>query len=135
MTTTNKEFNARNGALIGTTCTNYAQVLGSTTGNAITIAAQGADTDISICLVPKGSGTVNVSSSFIGGAGITTVGTITTGTWCSAIGAVNGTNITNLNAANLTGTLASAVTSSSLTQVGTITTGTWAGSLGAINGN
>ena len=68
-------------------------------------------------------------ASAVTSSSLTAVGTITTGTWCSAIGVVNGTNITNLNAANLTGTLASGVTSSSLTAVGTITTGTWAGAI------
>lgn len=41
---------------------NYLQVTGSATGNATTISAQGSDTNVSINLTAKGTGTVNVSS-------------------------------------------------------------------------
>jgi hypothetical protein len=53
-----KEFNVKHGALIGTNNANYVQILGSASGNSVAINAQGTDTDISISLVPKGTGTV-----------------------------------------------------------------------------
>ena len=55
-----KEFNVKHGALIGTNNANYIQVMGSASGNSVAINAIGSDTDISISLVPKGNGTVNV---------------------------------------------------------------------------
>ena len=101
MTTTSKEFNARNGALIGTSSANYLQLLGNTAGNAVTIAAQGTDTNININLLPKGTGIVNLPTSFVGQTSITTVGTITTGTWCGTLGAISGANLTNITASTL----------------------------------
>lgn len=69
---------------------------------------------------------------------ITSVGTITTGTWSGSFGAVSGANLTSLNATNLSsGTVASARISGSytgITGVGTVTTGTWSGSFGAVSG-
>jgi hypothetical protein len=69
---------------------------------------------------------------------ITSVGTITTGTWSGLFGSVSGANLTSLNATNLSsGTVASARISGSytgITGVGTITTGTWSGSFGAVSG-
>ena len=73
------------------------------------------------------SGTVptgRVSGSY---AGITGVGTITTGTWSGLFGAVSGANLTTLNASNLSsGTVASARISGSytgITGVGTLSAG------------
>jgi hypothetical protein len=65
MATTNREFNAKNGALIGTNSANYLQLLGATTGNSVSINAVGADENINISLVPKGTGTINFSSTGI----------------------------------------------------------------------
>ena len=69
---------------------------------------------------------------------ITSVGTITTGTWSGLFGAVSGANLTTLNASNLSsGTVASARISGSytgITGVGTITNGTWSGSFGSVSG-
>ena len=62
MSTSLKEFNAKNGALIGTTLPNYLQLLGGDTGNAVSIRAQGTDTNISIALIPKGNGTIAIPS-------------------------------------------------------------------------
>ena len=55
MTINNTAFNARNGALIGTSSANYFQLLGSASGNAIQLNALGSDTNISITLNPKGN--------------------------------------------------------------------------------
>ena len=51
--------------------------------------------------------------------GITGVGTISTGTWSGSFGAVTGANLTNLTAANLTGTIPSTVLVNSTVYVGT----------------
>ena len=50
---------------------------------------------------------------------LATVGTITTGTWSGLFGAVSGANLTNLTAANLTGTIPSAVLGNSTHYIGT----------------
>ena len=50
---------------------------------------------------------------------LATVGTITTGTWSSSFGAVSGANLTSLTAANLTGTIPSAILGNSTVYVGT----------------
>ena len=63
MAITNKEFNVKHGAIIGSNNTNYIQVMGSATNNAVSISALGGDTNISISLIPKGTGTVNVPST------------------------------------------------------------------------
>ena len=62
MTIKTTEFNARNGALIGTSNANYLQLLGNTSGNAVQLNALGSDANISITLNPKGTGTVNIPS-------------------------------------------------------------------------
>ena len=49
---------------------NYAQVTGGSTGNAVTVSAQGSDTNVSINLTPKGTGSVNVSTTAIIGANV-----------------------------------------------------------------
>jgi hypothetical protein len=64
---------------------------------------------------------------------LTTVGTIASGTWSGSFGAVSGANLTNLTAANLSGTIASAV-QDNITRTGTVTSGTWSGSFGAVSG-
>jgi hypothetical protein len=50
---------------------------------------------------------------------LATVGTITSGTWSASFGAVSGANLTNLTAANLTGTIPSAVLANSTVNIGT----------------
>ena len=50
---------------------------------------------------------------------LATVGTITSGTWSGSFGAVSGANLTNLTAANLTGTIPSAVLGNSTVYIGT----------------
>lgn len=53
------------------------------------------------------------------GSSLTSVGTITSGTWSASFGAVSGANLTNLTAGNLTGTIPSTVLSNSTVYVGT----------------
>jgi hypothetical protein len=55
---------------------NYANVTGGTTGNAVTISAAGSDSNISIALTPKGSGTVNVASNVFANSIFSTTETI-----------------------------------------------------------
>jgi hypothetical protein len=50
---------------------------------------------------------------------LTSVGTITSGTWSGSFGAVSGANLTSLTAGNLSGTIPSAVLGNSTTYVGT----------------
>jgi hypothetical protein len=44
---------------------------------------------------------IDISSSYVGQTSITTLGTITTGTWSGLFGAVSGANLTNITAANI----------------------------------
>jgi trimeric autotransporter adhesin len=72
MTVTTKEFNARHGALIGTMSANYVKVsgaaaTGTATPNAISIEAVGSDTNISINLIPKGTGVVTLPATGLNG--------------------------------------------------------------------
>ena len=50
---------------------------------------------------------------------LTSVGTITSGTWSGSFGAVSGANLTNLTAGNLSGTIPSAVLGNSTVYIGT----------------
>ena len=63
--------------------------------------------------------TVDISSAYVGQTSLTTTGTVTTGTWSGAFGAVSGANLTSLTAANLTGTIPSAVLGNSTHYLGT----------------
>ena len=62
---------------------------------------------------------VDISSAYVGQNTITTTGTINTGTWSGAFGAVSGANLTSLTAGNLAGTIPSAVLGSSTHYLGT----------------
>jgi hypothetical protein len=52
---------------VATTSTpvNYLQVAGNTTGNSPILSAQGSDTNVGINIVPKGSGSVNITSTLL----------------------------------------------------------------------
>lgn len=59
---------------------------------------------------------IDISASYIGQSSITTVGTISTGTWSGLFGAVTGANLTNLTAANISaGTAGINITGNSAT--------------------
>ena len=111
------------------TTANIASALPSATTNQLYVGTGSAGAAAVSSVLPSG---VTTSS-------LTSVGTITSGTWSGSFGAVSGANLTNLTAANissgtasinitgtapagtLTGTtLASGVTASSLTSVGTL---------------
>lgn len=53
------------------------------------------------------------------GSSLTSVGTITSGTWSGSFGAVSGANLTSLTAGNLSGTIPSAVLGNSNVNIGT----------------
>jgi hypothetical protein len=81
-----------------TSAVNYLTVTGSTTGNAPTITAAGSDTNISISLVPKGTGTVTATTLTLGGATIGTNALAVTGTAdfsgaVTAVGLGSSTNV------------------------------------------
>ena len=63
--------------------------------------------------------TVDISSAYVGQSTITTTGTVTSGTWSGAFGAVSGANLTLLTAGNLAGTIPSAVLGNSTHYLGT----------------
>jgi hypothetical protein len=64
------------------------------------------------------SGTL-VNSAVTTLSSLTSVGTISTGTWSGSFGAVTGANLTNLTAGNLSGTIPSAVLGNSTHYIGT----------------
>lgn len=64
------------------------------------------------------SGTL-VNSAVTTLSSLSSVGTITTGTWSGLFGAVSGANLTNLTAGNLTGTIPSTVLGNSSLYIGT----------------
>ena len=61
----------------------------------------------------------NTLGSAIVTSSLTTVGTITSGTWSGSFGAVSGANLTNLTAGNLSGTIPSGVLANSTVYIGT----------------
>lgn len=69
------------------------------------------------------NGTSVLSATTLGSgvtaSSLTSVGTITSGTWSGSFGAVSGANLTNLTAGNLSGTIPSGVLGNSTTYVGT----------------
>jgi len=69
------------------------------------------------------NGTSVLSATTLGsgvtGSSLTSVGTITTGTWSGSFGAVSGANLTSLTAGNLSGTIPSAVLGNSSVFIGT----------------
>ena len=69
----------------------------------------------------NGTSVLNATTlgSGVTASSLTSVGTITSGTWSASFGAVSGANLTNLTAANLTGTIPSAVLGNSSVNIGT----------------
>ena len=89
-------------------------VLGTLTGttiNAATIGNSGAALTGTLS-----SGTQNNITS---ATGITTMGNVTSGTWSATLGAVSAANLTNIPAAQLSGTIPSAVLGNSTHYIGT----------------
>jgi hypothetical protein len=72
------------------------------------------------------NGTSVLSSTTLGSgvtsSSLTSVGTITSGTWSGSFGAVSGANLTNLTAGNLSGTIPSTVMGNSSSTTGTTVT-------------
>ena len=78
-----------------------------TAGQVLVGSGTGAITSTSTANLKSSLGLNNVEntalSTWAGSTNITTLGTITTGTWSGLFGAVTGANLTNLTAANITG--------------------------------
>jgi len=70
-------------------------------------------------VAPAGTLTGTTLASGVTASSLTSVGTITSGTWSGLFGAVSGANLTSLTAGNLTGTIPSAVLGASTVYVGT----------------
>jgi hypothetical protein len=68
---------------------------------------------------PAGTLTGPTLASAVVYSSLTSVGTVTSGTWSSGFGAVSGANLTNLSAGNLTGTIPSTVLGNSALYIGT----------------
>ena len=99
---------------------------------AIAIGSAGAPITFNGALGTPSSGTLTNTTGFpaanlagtalpsaIVTSSLTSVGTITTGTWSGLFGAVSGANLTNLTAGNLSGTIPSGVLGNSTLYVGT----------------
>ena len=107
---------------IGTDALTFTQFSGAgaiDAGNGLTktgstINVVGAADRISVA-----ADSIDIASTYVGQSTITTVGTITTGTWSSAFGAVSGANLTGLTAGNLSGTIPSGVLGNSTVYIGT----------------
>ena len=92
------------------------QLLGNLTYNGLfNLPISGAAYQIS------GTSVLNATTlgSGVTASSLTSVGTISSGTWSGSFGAVSGANLTNLTAGNLSGTIPSAVLGNSTLYVGT----------------
>ena len=96
--------------------------LGTTTINSVTTSLLGNLT-IATGKAYQINGVNILTSTALGSSvvssSLTSVGTITSGTWSGSFGAVSGANLTNLTAANLTGTIPSSVLGNSSVFIGT----------------
>ena len=63
MAVLNRDFNVPSGIIVGAKKDNFLHLHGADTGNSVSIVADGTDANISITLVPKGIGTVNIPTS------------------------------------------------------------------------
>jgi len=88
------------------------------TGRTINGTTFDGSTNITITAA-AGTLTGTTLNATVTGSSLTSVGTITSGTWSGSFGAVSGANLTNLTAANLTGTIPSAVLGNSSHFIGT----------------
>ena len=86
------------------------------TGN---VGASGATFNYGYFTNLTGTLQTTAQNTITSASALATVGTITTGTWSGLFGAVSGANLTSLTAANLTGTIPSAILGNSTVYVGT----------------
>ena len=86
-----------------------------TTGRFTTVTA----TSISAGTIGNSGATLTGTLSTAAQTNITSVGTVTSGTWSASFGAVSGANLTSLTAGNLSGTIPSGVLGNSTHYIGT----------------
>lgn len=122
--TVNKNTTFNNNLTVNGTL-NFATLSGNTATatrlqTARTINGVSFDGSANITVPAAGSTLTGTSiASNILTSSLTQTGTVTSGTWSSSFGAVSGANLTNLTAANLTGTIPSAVLGNSNVYIGT----------------
>ena len=107
---------------IGTDALTFTQFSGAgsvTAGNGLIKTGNTIDVVGTANRISVAADSIDISSSYVGQASITTVGTISTGTWSGSFGTVSGANLTNLTAGNLSGTIPSAVLGNSTVYIGT----------------
>lgn len=106
---------------LGTTAITWAQFtsLGQiTAGNGLTKTGNSIDVVGTTNRIVANADSIDIDANYVGQTSITTVGTISTGTWSGSFGTVSGANLTNLTAANLTGTIPSTVLGNSTVYIG-----------------
>jgi len=88
-----------------------------------TLSGVSIDGNAATATTASGVSAANISgttlNSGVTASSLTSVGTITTGTWSASFGAVSGANLTSLTAGNLTGTIPSTVLGNSTHYIGT----------------
>ena len=107
---------------IGTDALAFTQFSGAAAvgaGNGLTKTGNSLDVVGTADRISVAADSIDIASTYAGQSTITTVGTITTGTWSSAFGAVSGANLTGLTAGNLSGTIPSGVLGNSTVYIGT----------------
>ena len=107
---------------LGTTAITWAQFtsLGQVTAGAgLTKTGNSIDVVGTANRIVANADSIDIDAAYVGQTSITTVGTISTGTWSGSFGAVSGANLTSLTAANLTGTISSTVLGNSNVYIGT----------------
>jgi hypothetical protein len=88
-----------------------------------TLTGVSIDGNAATATTASGVAAANISGTTLNAgvvtSSLTTVGTITTGTWSGSFGAVSGANLTSLTAGNLSGTIPTGVLGNSSLRVGT----------------
>lgn len=107
---------------IGTDALAFTQFSGAgavVAGNGLTKTGNSLDVVGTADRISVAADSIDIASTYAGQSTITTVGTITTGTWSGSFGAVSGANLTGLTAGNLSGTIPSGVLGNSTVYIGT----------------
>lgn len=104
---------------IGTTAINWTQFSGAgqiTAGAGLTKTGNTIDAVGTSNRITVNADSIDIAATYVGQTSITTLGTVTTGTWSGLFGAVTGANLTNLTAANISaGTAGISITGNAAT--------------------